>query len=296
MEKDTTHVEAQQNTGARTAGVEPAGSHLALAQSLKACGEAQEPDHQGWAVVSRRAEGFARQVGLSVTRLLFQPDLRLRDPARDEPLQILNCSLDDAGNVRVSTMGMVTRKVRAYLLDDLHVDGPVSEAVKTAVQEAMRLLIEDSIGKAVSEGQLSGLPSFERLHLLMEMRATTPEELVDQWWERLGIPSKQGSGAELRYITRAELADAMLSAAMFALDRRFGSPEEAAVTGDGTGEALPPMVDEEHRARVQGRYDAVAAIVDTDDAGNPLPTVHHLEPHPQYVMDRDGSCKPDTEA
>lgn len=263
MEKDTTHVEATENAHARTAGIEPAGSHLALAQSLKACGEAQEPDHQGWAVVSRRAEGFARQVGLSVTRLLFQPDLRLRDPERDEPLQILNCSLDDAGNVRVSTMGMATRKVRAYLLDDLHVDGPVSEAVKVAVQEAMRLLIEDSVGKAVSEGQLSGLPSFERLHLLMEMRATTPEELVDQWWGQLLPDDPDDTDPEAaKLITREQLSDAMLAAAMFALDRRFGAPKEA--PGEDT-------------ATAHGE-------------------VHHLQAHPQYVMDADGSCKPDVPA
>lgn len=266
MEKGTGHEAAQQNTRAVQQDVTAAGTHLALAQSLKSAGEAQEARHKGWAVISRRAEAFVRATGMGVTRLLFQPDLRLRDPAVDEDLQVLAASIADDFSVRVTTMGRESHKARAHLLADMHVAGPINDGIRAMVAGMMQTMIEDTIGQAVEGGALPGVAVFDKLHKLQTVLAMTPQALVDKHWAQLEASATE----DVAYITREELADAMLEAAVQAVG--------------GVVDQRADMMGEE---RLPGMEDVV---------GEPqAETVHHLQPHPSYVMDGKGSCKPDTD-
>lgn len=51
-------------------------------------------------------------------------------------------------------------------------------------------------------------------------RQLTEEQLVDQWWDRLGLTATEGHGAEVRYVSRVQLAEALTDTAMLATEPR----------------------------------------------------------------------------
>lgn len=288
MEQPTGHDAAHENTRATQQEVTPAGTHLALAHSLKCAGEAQAEDHAGWAVLSRRAEGFVRAAGMGVTRLLFQPDLRLRDPAVDEDLQVLACSIGDDFSVRVTTMGRESHKARAHLLADMHVAGPINDGVRAMVAGMMQTLVEDSVGKAIEGGELGGVAIFDKLHKLQTVLAMTPEALVDQHWTQLEASATE----DVAYITRDELAAAMLEAAVQAVGGGVVD-QRADMMGD---ETLPGVEVAHIRDPANPDHVDVVPVHGEQLAEEPQEeTVHHLQAHPSYVMDAKGSCRPEGE-
>lgn len=278
MENDAGHKAAQQNAHAEQLKVEPAGTHLALAQSLRAMGEAQQDGHEGWAVVSRRAEGFVRQMGLSVTRLVFQPDLRLRHATLDEDLQVLAASVGDDASVSVSCMGIDGHTVHRFPLDELVPAGPVNDAIRLAVVEMMRTLVEDTIGKAVAEGALPGLATFDQFHLFNRARTLTPTELLDECYQ-LAVSADQADGgpgetAGKVLMSRDQLGDAMCAAVLQSL-------------------SVQAQLAEAEEWPFHAKY-AAGGVVGEQLAVEPgSESVDHLQAHPSYIMGRDGSCEPD---
>lgn len=293
-ENGTGHDKATENARADQLEVVSAGTHLALAQSLKASAEAQQGDHEGWAVISRRAEAFVRAAGLGVTRLLFQPDLRLRDPAVDEDLQVLACRVEEDASVKVSTMGRESHVARTHDLAEMHVAGPVNDAVRATVAAMMQTLVEDSIGQAVEAGQLGGVATFDKLHQLATVVGMTPEELVDQHWQQLQVATQGMPDAyEARFISREALADAMLAAAVNAVG---GLPDEDTLQPDPMRE-LEPAFTVATRAdgavEVRGPFPGGGFVEQPDGSLEKLPGgVDHLQAHASYRME-GGRCVPD---
>jgi hypothetical protein len=171
-------------------GYSVAGSCLALAQSLHVMAEQADGDgRSGWAVITRRAEGFVRKVALSVTRFLAQPDLRVMHPEHADALVVDGCSVQDSGAIWV-TCRVQDGPVYRYPLDTMVPVGPVADAVRVAVRTMMGAVAEDMVGQLVAKGMLPGVETMRagpaamaeevlRGHSLTADEANRLRELID---------------------------------------------------------------------------------------------------------------------
>lgn len=139
------------------------GTALALAQSLKAMGEAcSEAGREGHAVLARRAERYVRTMHMHVTRFLLQPDCRLRHPSLDFDLLPAHVDVGDMGKVEVHCTDADGGGWLAFPLDELVPAGPANDAVRMMVQEVARTLVQDVVGRALAEGTLPGFDTYQQ--------------------------------------------------------------------------------------------------------------------------------------
>lgn len=138
------------------------GTAAALAQSLKvmADAEASEGAH-GHAVICRRAERYVRLMHMHVTRLLVQPDLRLRHPSLEFDLKPVHVDVSDLGAVMVSCSDVDDEGWHTFPLDELMPAGPVNDMVRVMVQEMGKAVVQDAIGRAIEAGQLPGFDQYQ---------------------------------------------------------------------------------------------------------------------------------------